>query len=66
MALSPDSANGSTPGPAHPRLDRSLSVALDRATIQAEAAEHAGDAGTARAWRRVLRDLEQRIPESRP
>ncbi len=44
---------------------RTLSAAIDRATIQTEAAEAMGDAETARAWRRVLRDLELRIPESR-
>ncbi len=59
--------NDSRPGPQRnpSRLPTGLSRAVDRATIQAEAAEHAGDAGTARAWRRVLRDLEQRIPEDR-
>ncbi len=50
----------------HPRYSRRLSAAIDRAIVQAEAAEHAGDAETAGAWRRVRRDLERRIPESRP
>jgi hypothetical protein len=48
------------------RFDRSLSAALDCAVIQVEAAEHAGDAEMVRAWRRVLRNLERRIPETRP
>ncbi len=42
---------------------RTLSAAIDRAIVQSEAAEATGDAETARAWRRVLRDLGQRIPE---
>ena len=46
------------------RFDRNLSVAIDHAVIQIEAAEATGDAATARAWRRVLADLEQTIPES--
>ncbi len=50
--------------PQHP-YSRSLSRALDRATLQAEAAQTAGDASVAQAWRRVLRDLGQTIPESR-
>ncbi len=45
---------------------RSLSRAIDHAVVQAEAAEHVGDASVAQAWRRVLRDLGQTIPESRP
>lgn len=49
-------------GPVHPRYSRRLSAAIDRAIVQAEAAEHAGDTATARAWRRVLADLERRIP----
>lgn len=48
------------------RFDRRLSVAVDRATVQAEAAEAMGDIATARAWRKVLAKLGQRIPESRP
>jgi hypothetical protein len=51
---------------APPRFDRSLSAAIDHAIVQAEAAEHAGDAGSARAWREVLADLQRRIPETRP
>jgi len=51
----------STPG-APRRFDRSLSAAIDTAAVQAEAAEHVGDASVARAWRRVLRDLDRRIP----
>ena len=45
---------------------RSLSAAIDRATVQAEQAEAMGDIATARAWRRVLADLQRRIPETRP
>jgi len=47
------------------RYSRRLSAALDRAVVQAEAAETTGDAETARAWRRVLAELAQRIPEDR-
>ncbi len=47
------------------RYSRNLSAAIDRAAAQAEVAEETGDASMARAWRRVLRDLERRIPESR-
>ncbi len=47
-----------------PRFARRLSLAIDRAIVQAEAAEARSDLETARAWRRVLRDLERRIPES--
>ncbi|MBA3796460.1 MAG: hypothetical protein H0X20_04445 [Chloroflexi bacterium] len=43
---------------------RTLSAALDRATVQAEQAEAMGDAETAKAWRRVLADLQRRIPET--
>jgi len=32
--------------------------------VQAEAAEARGDLETARAWRRVLADLQRRIPET--
>ncbi len=48
--------------PAQLRFDRRLSAAVDRIIVQAEAAEATGDAETARAWHRVLRDLEQTIP----
>ena len=44
---------------------RTLSAAVDHAIVQVEAAEATGDAATARAWRKVLADLEQRIPEDR-
>ena len=40
---------------------RSLSAAVDRATVQAEQAEAMGDAATLRAWHRVLADLQRRI-----
>ena len=50
--------------PIHPRFDRRLSVALDRAVVQIEVAEQIGDTATARAWRRVLAELGQRIPET--
>ncbi len=52
--------------PAPARFDRGLSAAIDHAIVQAEAAEHARDAGSARAWREVLADLQRRIPETRP
>jgi len=52
-------------GPAHSRFDRNLSKAIDRAVAQSEAAEATGDAETANAWRRVLADLQRRIPEDR-
>ncbi len=59
--------NDSRPGPQRnpSRLPTGLSRSIDHATIQAEAAEHAGDASVARAWRQVLADLQRRIPESR-
>ncbi len=44
------------------RFDRNLSRAVDHAIVQVEAAQTAGDAATVRAWRRVLADLQRRIP----
>ncbi len=52
--------------PAWSEDERRLSLAIDRAVRQAESAEARGDLATARAWRRVLRDLERRIPDDRP
>ncbi len=46
------------------RFDRSLSAAIDHAIVQAETAEAMGDTAVSRAWRKVLRYLEQTIPES--
>lgn len=66
MTLSPDRRDDSTPRPRpiH-RYSRRLSLAIDHAVIQVEAADAMGDAETAKAWRRVLRCLEQTIPEPR-
>jgi len=49
-----------------PRYSCTLSAALDHAIVQVEAAEAMGDTGMARAWRKVLAELELRIPETRP
>ncbi len=46
------------------RFDGRLSAAIVRATVQAEAAEAMGDIATARAWRKVLAELELRVPET--
>jgi len=56
--------NDSRPGPQRnpSRLPTGLSRSIDRAAAQAEAAEAMGDAATATAWRRVLADLQGRIP----
>ncbi len=45
---------------------RGLSRAVDHAVVQVEVAEQTRDAETVRAWRRVLADLQRRIPETRP
>ena len=47
------------------RFDRRLSAAVDHAVVQIEAAKTEGDAASVRAWRRVLAELERRIPEDR-
>ena len=47
-------------------FDLALSREVDRARLQLEAAEAAGDTASADAFRQVLANLEARIPEREP